>query len=164
MRNETCSTCKSLRKENNEYYCRNEQMQLMNDSELKVDYPNNDCCELYKKTEQVISKKSDYDNFNLDEAFKLAKEGHFMSNKYFTQEQSMHYNNACFYYEDGSNLSTGNFIDNYLKKEDWAKFGWYIKYDKSLVDKDILNKLHKENNGYMLHDCSYEDCIRKADL
>lgn len=95
---------------------------------------------------------------NMDEALKSANEGNFLSNKYFTEEQSLHFYNGQFYYEDGVLLNEGTL--NGIKEEDWAKEDWEIKYPKEKVDKDKLLLLHEEGKGMMLCNKSYEDCIQ----
>jgi hypothetical protein len=93
------------------------------------------------------------------EACQSAREGNFVSHKYFDTKQSMHEYNYNLYYEDGANLTSNGGME-FLEKEDWAKDGWYIKYPKEKVDKEKLRKLHDNNNGLMFMDNqSYEDCI-----
>jgi hypothetical protein len=95
----------------------------------------------------------------LDEAIMAAMEGHFVSNNSFDSKQSMHSFNDRLYYEDGADLTTSGFV-NELKRMDWAKDGWYIKYKKERVNINKLKEMH-ENNKYMLQGDSYEDCIEE---
>lgn len=92
------------------------------------------------------------------EALDSAKEGNFLTNTYFTEEQSLHFYNGDFYYEDGAVLNDRTLES--IGKDDWAKDGWTIKYPKEKVDTDALYILHVENKGTMLRDKSYEDCIQ----
>lgn len=94
----------------------------------------------------------------IEEALKLAKEGNFLSNQYFTEEQSLHFYNGNFYYEDGAVLNDRTLDE--IKQEDWAKEKWYIKYPKEKVDTDKLLVLHEEGKNRMLQNKSYEDCIQ----
>jgi hypothetical protein len=93
-----------------------------------------------------------------NEACLSCSEGNFVSHRNFDSSQSMHEYKTDLYYEDGANLT--HHLD-WLENEEWAKDGWYIKYNKDQVDKDKLDKMHKDNKGYMLQKGTYEDCIRK---
>ena len=97
----------------------------------------------------------------LDEAIKKACEGNFVSNKYFTAEESMHEYNDRLYYEDGAVL--GSALINIMHDENWSKDGWYIKYSKEQIDRNKLNQLHKEFGGTMISskNRSYEECVIK---
>jgi len=98
---------------------------------------------------------------NLQEALQSATEGNFVSHKCFDSNQSMHKFNNSFYYEDGVNLNTNNFL-NILGEEEWTKDGWYVKYGKESINKEKLKEMHNKNKNYLfLRDASYEDCIIK---
>lgn len=91
------------------------------------------------------------------EAYQECKKGNFVSHKNFDENQSMHEYNNNMYYEDGANLTSGNFD---LSNENWAKDGWFIKYNKNEIDLEKLEKKHKDNRHFMLQDgSSYEDCV-----
>ena len=92
------------------------------------------------------------------EAYQECRKGNFVSHISFDEKQSMHEYNHTLYYEDGANLSAGDFD---LYTEEWAKEGWYVKYTKEQVDREKLKKMHNENKNYMLQSGSYEDCIIK---
>ena len=96
-----------------------------------------------------------------EEAIQSAIEGNFVSNKYFTEEQSMHEWNEKLVYEDGAILSGA--LINIMHEEDWSKDGWYIKYTKEQVDRNKLEELHKEFKRCTLSgkNKSYEECIIK---
>ena len=94
----------------------------------------------------------------IQEAFVSCSEGNFVSHRNFDSSQSMHEHNCTMYYEDGANLT--NHLD-WLENEEWAKDGWYVKFTKDQVDQEKLDKIHKDNKGYMLQSGSYEDCIRR---
>ena len=96
-----------------------------------------------------------------DEAIKSVQEGNFISNKNFSSNESIHEWNEELVYEDGTILSGA--LINIMHEEDWSKDGWYIKYTKEQVDRNKLERLHKEFKGYTLSgkNRSYEECIRK---
>lgn len=90
------------------------------------------------------------------EACQSCREGNFVSHKNFDSSQSMHEYHYTLYYEDGANVSHDL---EWLKDQDWAKDGWYVKYSKEQVDIKILDMMHKMRPGYTLQSGSYEDCI-----
>jgi hypothetical protein len=92
----------------------------------------------------------------LFEAFVSCRNGDFVSHQNFDSSQSMHEYKYSLYYEDGANLD--NHID-WLEGEKWAKDGWFVKYPRWKIDTEKLNKIHKDNGGFMLQSGSYEDCI-----
>lgn len=93
---------------------------------------------------------------NIEEALKVCEEGNFISNRYFDENQSMHYYNGEFYYEDGGVI--GRHMP-WLIKQDWAKTGWRIKINKDCVDFNKLDTLHKKyKNTIMNSGESYEEC------
>lgn len=95
---------------------------------------------------------------NLQEALLAAKEGHFVTNSYFGDSQSMHYYKGKYYYEDGAVVTR-----EFLEKQKFAKGNsWSIKYDKSLIDTAILGIIHSTSGGLMLAMGSYEECIRNG--
>ena len=93
-----------------------------------------------------------------EEACRAAYDGNFVSNINFSEDQSMHAFNGDLYYEDGPNLTKGNFLDK-ISKEEWAKKNWYIKYTSDKVDREKLKELHYLFKNRMCHGESYEDCI-----
>lgn len=100
---------------------------------------------------------------NLLEALQSAREGNFVSHHSFDYNESMHEYNGDFYYEDGTNLTVGGFI-NRLAYEEWSREGWFIKYSKEQIDKEKLKNLHNNSKGYMLNNKSYEDCIINKEM
>ena len=91
---------------------------------------------------------------NLIEALESAREGNFVTHEIFDSEQSLHFYNHKYYYEDGAVIP-----DDYLYSQDWAvKRPWFIKIPKNEIDTEILKKMHEKSKGYMLQDGSYEDC------
>lgn len=136
---------------------------------------NDDCyfageCENKKSLEEVKLERlrqikfdeEDYKNgiyaLTLDDALASAKEGHFVTNSYFSSDQSMHYWNGKFYYEDGAVVTK-----EFLKKQQFAiKGGWAICISKHRVDKERLNKVHIDSNGMMLYTkAGYQQCVLK---
>lgn len=96
----------------------------------------------------------------LTEACKSAREGNFVSHEYFDDNQSMHSYNNDLYYEDGANLTIGSGLD-FIKREEWAKNGWSVKYTKDKVNTEKLDNMHKQYGSRMLpYGISYEDCIK----
>ena len=94
----------------------------------------------------------------LHEACQSCRDGNFVSHNCFDSSQSMHDYKHDLYYEDGAIISNDlEWLDN----QTWAKDGWYIKYPKECVDGEKLDKMHKDNKGYMLHSGTFEDCIIK---
>lgn len=93
----------------------------------------------------------------LAEAFNYAELGYFVSSQIFSSDQSMHYWNGKFYYEDGAVVTL-----DYLESQDWATFKpWKIVALKHQVDKTKLDLMHLNNRGYMLNGISYMDVIKK---
>lgn len=99
---------------------------------------------------------------NLTEALASAKEGNFVTNSSFSPDQSLHYHEGKFYYEDGAVLSR-DFIDNYLRKQPWASMNhWDISIPADEVDRDKLKRMHDESGTLMLRKGSYMDCRKQV--
>ena len=94
----------------------------------------------------------------LNEAFKSAREGNFVTNQYFDSTQSMHYWNGNFYYEDGAVVT-----QEFLETQEFATNSeWYVKIPKEKVDVERLNKVHIDSRGLMLYTrAGYEQCVKK---
>jgi hypothetical protein len=92
------------------------------------------------------------------EACQSCREGNFLSHTSFDNEQSMHEYRGVLYYEDGAILT--NHVD-WIDNQDWAKEGWYIKYNKELINKDILKEMHRKNERFLSSDIGYAKCIIK---
>lgn len=91
---------------------------------------------------------------NLQEAFNAAEEGNFVTSAMFSKNQSMHYYNGKFYYEDGAVVPP-----KFLEKEDWAiNYPWEIIIPKEKVDFTKLKQMHEKHMGYMLEKGSYMSC------
>lgn len=91
----------------------------------------------------------------LSEAIESTSKGNFVAHLNFSRNESMHMYNGQLYYEDGA---TGD-IEGLLRTVDWAKQGWYIKHSNEEVYQEKLSKMHKDSDGLMLRNGSYEDCI-----
>lgn len=93
--------------------------------------------------------------FNVYTAALMCQCGCFMTNVYFGAEESMHYYNGKYYYEEGVVVSESYM--EILNKE----FGdtWHIKYTPDEVDVKKLSDMHRANDGYTLVTGSYEDCV-----
>lgn len=92
---------------------------------------------------------------NLREAFVSAKEGNFVTSTMFDKNQSMHYYNGKYYYEDGAVVPK-----EFLFNEDWAiQYPWEIRIPKEKVDFDKLKKMHDRSMGYMLEKGNYMECV-----
>lgn len=91
------------------------------------------------------------------EAFEYAKLGCFVTSELFSSDQSLHFWNNHFYYEDGAVVSPLR-----LGEEDWAVLRpWKIIAAPHMIDTDKLDMMHKKANGYMLYNGSYMDCINR---
>jgi len=95
----------------------------------------------------------------LKEGFKACRDGNFISHPSFDHTQSMHYFRDSYYYEDGAILMRHM---DWFESQEWAKDGWYIKYEASRVDLPLLNALHLLGKAYMFSKRSYEECILKG--
>ncbi len=92
---------------------------------------------------------------NLREAFISAKEGNFVTSSMFDRNQSMHWYNGKYYYEDGAVVP-----EEFLYKEDWAiEYPWKVRIPKEKVDFSKLKIMHERSKGYMLQKGSYMECI-----
>lgn len=102
----------------------------------------------------VLSTLKDQ-RFNVYTAALMCQCGCFMTNEHFGAEESMHYYNGKYYYEDGAVVSE-SYMET-LNKE----FGdtWYIKYTPDKVDVKKLSGVHRANDGYVLVTGSYENCV-----
>lgn len=91
---------------------------------------------------------------NLTEACVSAREGNFVTNEYFSPDQSMHYYAGNLYYEDGAVVTF-----SFLRSQEFAVEGeWRICISKEDVDFDKLEAMHKKNGHMMLSSGSYMDC------
>lgn len=94
---------------------------------------------------------------NLEQALIFARDGHFVTNIHFDCEESLHFWNGKYFYEDGAIVSR-----EFLESQEFASGdSWFVKYAKEKVNNEKLNDMHKRNTGYMLSEGSYEDCIIK---
>ena len=106
----------------------------------------------WNRLEDIVGK-----DISLLEALEYARKGCFVTSSVFSTDQSMHYWNGKFYYEDGAVVPT-----EFLDKEDWAHdMPWRVVATKEQVDLDKLNKMHVDSHGYMLERNSYMECIKK---
>lgn len=94
----------------------------------------------------------------LNEAFRSARGGNFVTNQYFDSDQSMHYWNGKFYYEDGAVVT-----QEFLETQKFATEGeWRICIPVEKVDRERLNKVHIDSRGMMLDSKSgYQQCVLK---
>ena len=116
------------------------------------DYVLDNSTNTWNKLEDIVGK-----DISLLEALEYARKGCFVTSSVFSTDQSMHYWNGKFYYEDGAVVPT-----EFLDKEDWAHdMPWRVVATKEQVDLDKLNKMHVDSHGYMLERNSYMECIRK---
>jgi len=90
------------------------------------------------------------------EACESCRNGDFVSHSNFDANQSMHYYRGTLYYEDGANVT---YHFDWLRSQEWAEYGWFVKKPKDEVDIDKLNEMHRLSNGHMLCGSSYEECI-----
>ena len=91
---------------------------------------------------------------NLLEALLSAKDGNFVTNEYFSCDQSLHYYRGKYYYEDGAVVPV-----DFLQSQDFAINGkWSIAIQKDHIDFDKLKSIHDRIDGYMLSSGSYMDC------
>ena len=94
-------------------------------------------------------------SMNLEQALQSASDGNFVTNEYFSDDQSMHCHRGKYYYEDGAVVPA-----EWLKEQNFAVNGkWRVIADKSKVDFEKLDTMHRESNGLMLISESYSDCI-----
>jgi hypothetical protein len=101
----------------------------------------------------------------LKEAFQSARQGNFVTHHTFSSDQSMHYWNGRYYYEDGA-VVTYQFLNN----EEWPNRpenidGWCIKFPKDKVNTQKLKSLHQKFGHLMIssESRSYEEVILKDD-
>lgn len=95
-------------------------------------------------------------NLSIREALQYAKDGCFVTSQIFSSDQSLHYWDGKFYYEDGA-VVTEEFFDS----QDWATVvPWRVVAFKDEVDFALLNKMHERNRGYMVTDGSYMAAIK----
>lgn len=91
----------------------------------------------------------------LDEALESAREGCFVTCNGLAENESVHWYNGKYYFEDGAVIT-----EEFLEERSWAFEGdWYIKAWKDNIDMEKLKKMHENSNGLMLFSGSYEDCI-----
>lgn len=99
-------------------------------------------------------------NLSRNEALQYAKDGCFVTSQIFSPNQSLHYWEGQFYYEDGA-IVTEEFLDT----QDWADaLPWRVIAFKDEVDFALLDKIHKRNRGYMLdgiQDNTYMVALKK---
>ena len=92
---------------------------------------------------------------NLKEALQAARKGNFVTNQYFSSDESLHYWNGKFYYEDGAVVTW-----DFLAEQRFATEGeWSICIPVEKVDKDRLHKVHIDSNGLMLYGNGYMQCV-----
>ena len=115
-------------------------------------------CENKIKREDLNMSEDKNKELTLDEAFKAARKGNFVTNEYFSEDQSMHYWNGKFYYEDGAIVTK-----EFLETQDFATKGrWFICIPAEKVDKERLNKVHIDAKGMMLYTkAGYQQCVLK---
>lgn len=95
-------------------------------------------------------------NLSKREALQYAEDGCFVASQIFSSDQSLHWWNGKFYYEDGA-VVTEEFLDS----QDWADvLPWRVVAFNDEVDIALLNRIHERNNGYMLTDGSYMAAIK----
>ena len=118
--------------------------------------------ELSEADVQSLSGMFDYvlstlkeQRFNVYTAALMCQCGCFMTNVHFGAEESMHYYNGKYYYEDGAVVSESYM--EMLNKE--LGDTWYIKYTPDKVDVKKLSGMHRANDGYTLATGSYENCV-----
>lgn len=93
----------------------------------------------------------------LGEALENAREGCFVTCNGLASNESIHWHNGKYYFEDGAVVT-----EDFLYERSWAFEGdWYIKAFLDDIDIEKLNKMHENSNGLMLFAGSYEDCIVK---
>lgn len=118
--------------------------------------------ELSEADVQSLSGMFDYvlstlkeQKFNVYTAALMCQCGYFITNVYFGAEESMHYYNGKYYYEEGAVVS-----ESYMEVLN-KKFGdtWYIKYTPDEVDIKKLSDMHRANDGFTLITGSYENCV-----
>lgn len=93
---------------------------------------------------------------SITEAFDLARKGNFMTHERFSPDQSLHFWNGSFYYEDGAMVTIRLLRE--CDDELFAK-GWLIKKPKEKVNFKKLDEMHKKNAPYMLKEGSYEESL-----
>lgn len=93
--------------------------------------------------------------FDVYTAVLMCQCGCFVANEHFGAEESMHYYNGKYYYEDGAVVS-----ESYVKVlNEEFKDTWYIKYTPDEVDEKKLGDMHRANDGFTLITGSYENCV-----
>lgn len=112
--------------------------------------------ELIDLSNEPLDKNKGYD---LDEAIKMCRQGYFMTNSSFSDDQSLHMWNYHLFYEDGPDLTTYQFD---LHSEDFAvkPKSWFIKYAPDEIDMEILNNLHESAKRTTHLDINYEECVK----
>ena len=106
-------------------------------------------------TEELHDFRKPAEFITLPAALSAAEQGAFVSNTIFEEEQSLHFYNGKFYYEDGAVVSP-----YFLKEQDFAmNNSWFILANAEYVDKDKLKAMHESSNGRTLNKGSYNDCI-----
>lgn len=91
----------------------------------------------------------------LHEALADARKGCFVSCNGLERNESIHWYNGKYYFEDGAVVT-----EDFLEERSWAFEGiWYIKASEDDVDKEKLRMMHEDSKGLMLSTGSYEDCI-----
>lgn len=121
--------------------------------EYGCEYVLDESTNTWKKSEDIVGK-----DISLLKALEYARNGCFVTSSVFSSDQSMHYWNGKFYYEDGAVVPI-----EFLDKEDWAHdMPWRVVALKEQVDQDKLNKMHVDSHGYMLESRSYMECIKQS--
>jgi hypothetical protein len=64
-----------------------------------------------------------------------------------------------YYYEDGACLDAHI---EWLKMEQWAREGWFVKHTVDQVNIHMLNSLHMLGKAYISTKINYEGCILKG--
>lgn len=91
---------------------------------------------------------------NLQEALLSVREGNFVTNEYFSKDQSLHWCDGKYYYEDGAVVT-----EEFLSAMDFAVNGdWSVIIEAKNVDLEKLKLMHGKNRSLMLQDGSYMDC------
>lgn len=92
---------------------------------------------------------------NLIEALESARNGNFVTNRYFSEDQTLHYWNGKFYYEDGAVVTY-----DFLRRQEFAMNGeWTVCIPVDKVNREKLGKMHRESGSLMLTNGSYMECI-----
>lgn len=97
---------------------------------------------------------------NLHEALDAAYKGNFVTNQYFSYDQSLHYYDGKYYYEDGAVVTA-----EYLETQRFATHGeWSIVIPKNKVNFKKLKTMHKNSGELMLRKGSYMDCRKGEEV